>query len=168
MLYLILTYISENCKNSAYTCYLTLFTITYMVYLQYCIDWAKIHSEKAVSCRIIHKIGSHEKRIAVLKFLKASLLEKFVRPFKYRLCFKKNIYKKILCFPGTEWFIVYLLISGRSMFWRSLPSLVQNFMHVHMPEKSDFPWRSGKQGLNKDINHWSIHLSSRLYIYRLL
>uniref|UniRef100_A0A915PKW2 Telomerase reverse transcriptase n=1 Tax=Setaria digitata TaxID=48799 RepID=A0A915PKW2_9BILA len=44
---------------------------------KYSIDWAKIHSEKAISCRIVHKMTSREKRIAVLRFLKASLLEKY-------------------------------------------------------------------------------------------
>ncbi|OZC10384.1 hypothetical protein X798_02691 [Onchocerca flexuosa] len=44
---------------------------------RYCIDWAKIHSGKAIACRIVHKMSSRQKRIAVLRFLKASLLEKY-------------------------------------------------------------------------------------------
>ncbi|VDK81696.1 unnamed protein product [Litomosoides sigmodontis] len=44
---------------------------------RYCIDWARIHSEKAIACRVVHKMSSREKRIAVLKFLKASLREKY-------------------------------------------------------------------------------------------
>ncbi|KAM3725534.1 Telomerase reverse transcriptase [Dirofilaria immitis] len=44
---------------------------------RYCIDWAKIRSEKAIACRIVHKLSSRQKRIAVLRFLRASLLEKY-------------------------------------------------------------------------------------------
>lgn len=86
--------------------------------LQYCIDWARIHSEKAIACRVVHKMSSREKRIAVLKFLKASLLEKFVRFFgsnaRYVLA-KIFVGKKIIRCSGTEWFIVSLMTSGKSV-----------------------------------------------------
>ncbi|VDN81562.1 unnamed protein product [Brugia pahangi] len=107
---------------------------------RYCIDWAKIHSEKAVSCRIIHKIGSHEKRIAVLKFLKASLLEKY--RMVHRLPFDKwkvNVLKKFATI-GTKLYArpyarkVRLSMKGRwnRVFWQNLRAwLRQGFKYSY-------------------------------------
>nr|CRZ23987.1 Bm9653 [Brugia malayi] len=107
---------------------------------RYCIDWAKIHSEKAVSCRIIHKIGSHEKRIAVLKFLKASLLEKY--RMVHRLPFDKwkvNVLKKFAII-GTKFYArpyarkVRLSMKGRwnRVFWQNLRAwLRQGFKYSY-------------------------------------
>ncbi|VDM11587.1 unnamed protein product [Wuchereria bancrofti] len=107
---------------------------------RYCIDWAKIHSEKAVSCRIIHKIGSHEKRIAVLRFLKASLLEKYRMVHRFPSDkWKVSVLKKFATI-GTKLYArpyarkVRLSMKGRwnRVFWQNLCAwLRQGFKYLY-------------------------------------
>ncbi|VBB25414.1 unnamed protein product [Acanthocheilonema viteae] len=107
---------------------------------RYSIDWAKIHSEKAITCRIIHKMGSREKRIAVLKFLKASLLEKYRMVYRFPTDrWKISVLKKFAAI-GTKLYArpyakkVRLSMKGRwnHVFWQKLRAwLRQGFAYSY-------------------------------------
>ncbi|CAG9538106.1 unnamed protein product [Cercopithifilaria johnstoni] len=100
---------------------------------RYCIDWAKMHSEKAITCRTVHKMSSREKRIAVLKFLKASLLEKYRMLHRFPSNkWKISVLKKFAAI-GTKLYArpyakkVRLSMKGRwnHVFWQKLRAWLQ-------------------------------------------
>uniref|UniRef100_A0A1I7W0I8 Telomerase reverse transcriptase n=1 Tax=Loa loa TaxID=7209 RepID=A0A1I7W0I8_LOALO len=114
---------------------------------RYCIDWAKIHSEKAISCRIVHKMGSRKKRIAVLRFLKASLLEKYKMIHRFPSGkWKISVLKKFAAI-GTKLYArpyarkVRLSVKGRwnHVFWQKLRAwLRQGFTYSYNTKLAHF------------------------------